>query len=99
MFSLDGVMKAGTDMMGVASTSFQRAMKVQEVTSTKDENQPGVHLSLIDVLGERAGAMPGDKSRFSQHARVALVFVCVCVCRAFLHQPFPTPLVACGTSG
>lgn len=43
MFSLDGVMKAGTDMMGVASTTFQRAMKVQEVTSTKDENQPGTN--------------------------------------------------------
>lgn len=41
MFSLDGVMKAGTEMMGVASSTFQRAMKVQEVTSTKDEDQSG----------------------------------------------------------
>ena len=49
MFSLDGMMKAGTDMMGVASTSFQRAMKVQEVTSTKDENQPGTCLQQSTV--------------------------------------------------
>lgn len=33
--------KAGTDLMGAASTSFQRGIKVAEVTSTKDDSLPG----------------------------------------------------------
>jgi hypothetical protein len=42
MLSLDGMMRAGQEMLEVATSSFQRAMKVQEVTSTKDnDSQPG----------------------------------------------------------
>lgn len=38
----DSMVKAGTDMMEVAGASLQRTMKIQEVTSSKDnDSQPG----------------------------------------------------------
>lgn len=38
----DSVVKAGSDMMDIASASLQRTMKIQEVTATKDnDSQPG----------------------------------------------------------
>lgn len=38
----DSMVKAGTDMVEIAGASIQRTMKIQEVTSTKDnDSQPG----------------------------------------------------------